>query len=604
MNQANGGSILYKFIGDDKDLNNTLKGVSGALKSVGSVATTLGVGVMAATTAIGTALVGITKQSVQLYGEMEQLSGGAQKIFDEIDYDTIANDAKEAYRTMNLSASEYLALINDVGATFASTMGDQKGYEAAKKGLQAISDYASGTGKDVNLLGQKFTMITRATTSYQSIADQFSGILPATSQAFLEQAQAAGLLSQEYTKLTEVPIEEYQEAVSAMLEKGVANLGLANNTLNESTQTLTGSIAAAKGAIQNFLSGAGGFEEVVDAVVTAGTQIGKAVTEMLPKIVEGIVGIINGLIPQIPGLIQTLLPTLMNGVVELMRGLVAMAPELIKTLAGMLPTLITEFVNMFVEVANAFADQAPTIMPIVVNAIIDGLIALFENADVIIQACLALVIGLTNGIIQSLPILIERLPDMVETILNALIDSYPMIIKAGFELIPQLIIGIAKALPQIYRVFQTLIADTIPNTIANGLPRLWAAGKDIIKGIWNGIKSFDIVGLIKGLARDMLNGMKKALGIHSPSTEFAWLGEMSMRGYMDQIEDMRGMLDDVIEDTFSLSPQLATGDLHYSPNVVINNNITSNTDSLGQTVTNIKTFANGAKNDYNYGMGV
>ena len=33
-------------------------------------------------------------------------------------------------------------------------------------------------------------------------------------------------------------------------------------------------------------------------------------------------------------------------------------------------------------------------------------------------------------------------------------------------------------------------------------------------------------------------------------------------------------------------------------------NITSSTDSLGQTVTNIKTFANGAKNDYNYGMGV
>lgn len=581
MNQANGGSILYKFIGDDKNLNNTIKGVNGALKGVASAAGVMGAGVLAATTAVGGALMTITKQSVQLYGEMEQLAGGAQKIFDEIDYDTIANDAKEAYRTMNLSASEYLALINDVGATFAATMGDQKGYDTAKKGLQAISDYASGTGKDVNLLGQKFTMITRATTSYQSIADQFSGILPATSDAFLEQAQAAGLLSEQYTKLTEVPIEEYQAAVSAMLEKGVANLGLANNTLNESTQTLTGSIAAAKGAIQNFLSGAGGFEEVVDTVVTAGTQIGKAVVEMLPKIVDGIVGIINGLIPQIPGLIKTLLPALINGVVELMHGLISVAPDLIKTLAEMLPTLITEFVNMFVEVANAFAEQAPTIMPIVVDAIVEALIALFENADVIIGACLALILGLTEGIINSMPVLISRIPELVKTILEAIIRAAPILLKAGVALIKQVISGIIS----------------VTNSAVS-------AGRDVAIGIWNGIKSFDIVGKIKDLARSMLNGMKKVLGIHSPSTEFAWLGEMSMKGYTDQIEDMRGMLDDVIEDTFSLSPQIATGGLHYSPNVVVNNNITSNTDSLGQTVTNIKTFANGAKNDYNYGMGV
>ena len=94
------------------------------------------------------------------------------------------------------------------------------------------------------------------------------------------------------------------------------------------------------------------------------------------------------------------------------------------------------------------------------------------------------------------------------------------------------------------------------------------------------------------------------LGIHSPSTAFAYLGKMSMLGYTNQIEDMKGMLDDVIQSTFSISPELTTGGLHYSPNVIVNNNISSNTDPLGQTVTNIKTFANGAKNDYNYGMGV
>ena len=604
MNNANGGNVIYKFIGNTENLDKAVKGVKTTLGGLGKVAGVLGSVVASSTVMVGTALIGITKQSVEAYAELEQLAGGAQKIFDEMDYSQIEQDAKQAYKTMNLSASEYLALINDVGATFASTMGDERGYNAAKLGLQAIADYASGTGKSVDLLGQKFTMITRSTSSYQSIADQFSGVLPATSQAFLEQAQAAGYLSEQYTKLTEVPIDEYQAAVSQMLQKGVTDLGLANNTLAESTGTVTGSIAAARSAIQNFLSGAGGFEEVVDTVVAAGTQIGKAVVEMLPKIVDGIIGIINGLMPELPKLIQTLLPTLLNGIVSLMQGLIDAAPTFITTLAGMLPTIITSLVDMFVQVCKAFEEQAPVIMPIVVNAIVDALVALFENIDVIIEACLALVLGLTNGIIQSLPVLIERMPEIVEAIINALIDSYPLLIEAGWELIPQLIIGIVKAIPQIYRVFQTLVTETIPNTIAKGIPRLWEAGKNIIKGIWEGIKKFDIVGLIKGLAKDMLSGMKKALGIHSPSTEFAWLGEMSMLGYTEQLEDMKGMLDDVIESTFSITPQLATGDLHYTPNVVVNNNITSNTDSLGQTVTNIKTFAGGAKNDYNYGMGV
>ena len=604
MNNANGGNVIYKFIGNTENLDKAVKGVKTTLGGLGKVAGVLGSVVASSTVMVGTALIGITKQSVEAYAELEQLAGGAQKIFDEMDYSQIEQDAKQAYKTMNLSASEYLALINDVGATFASTMGDERGYNAAKLGLQAIADYASGTGKSVDLLGQKFTMITRSTSSYQSIADQFSGVLPATSQAFLEQAQAAGYLSEQYTKLTEVPIDEYQAAVSQMLQKGVTDLGLANNTLAESTGTVTGSIAAARSAIQNFLSGAGGFEEVVDTVVAAGTQIGKAVVEMLPKIVDGIIGIINGLMPELPKLIQTLLPTLLNGIVSLMQGLIDAAPTFITTLAGMLPTIITSLVDMFVQVCKAFGEEAPVIMPIVVNAIVDALVALFENIDVIIEACLALVLGLTNGIIQSLPVLIERMPEIVEAIINALIDSYPLLIEAGWELIPQLIIGIVKAIPQIYRVFQTLVTETIPNTIAKGIPRLWEAGKNIIKGIWEGIKKFDIVGLIKGLAKDMLSGMKKALGIHSPSTEFAWLGEMSMLGYTEQLEDMKGMLDDVIESTFSITPQLATGDLHYTPNVVVNNNITSNTDSLGQTVTNIKTFAGGAKNDYNYGMGV
>lgn len=208
----------------------------------------------AAVAAAATGIVALTKQAATSFAEYEQLAGGAQKIFDQMDTSRILEDAGNAYKNLNMSANEYLAVMNDIGAAFASTMGDEAGYSAAQKGLQAIADYASGTGKSVTELSSKFTMITRSTSSYQSIADQFSGILPATSAAFLEQAQSAGFLEDSYKSLTEVPIAEYQAAVSEMLAKGVEDLGLAGNTAAETANTVSGSLAAVKAQWSNWVT--------------------------------------------------------------------------------------------------------------------------------------------------------------------------------------------------------------------------------------------------------------------------------------------------------------------------------------------------------------
>ena len=56
------------------------------------------------------------------------------------------------------------------------------------------------------------------------------------------------------------------------------------------------------------------------------------------------------------------------------------------------------------------------------------------------------------------------------------------------------------------------------------------------------------------------------------------------------------------EMSMSMSPTL-NGSYNSSPNinVVVNNSF--ETDPLGQMVQKIKTFSNGAKNDYNYGYG-
>ena len=221
------------------------------------------------------------------YSTYEQLSGGVRKIFDDMDNSRVFADAGDAWRDLNMSANDYMATINDVGAMFSATMGDDAAYDTARKGMKAISDYSSGTGKNLDVLNQKFAMITRATSSYQSIADQFSGILPATSKDFLEQAQAAGYLSGEYEKLTEVPISEYQTALVSMLEDGTEALGLHGNTAEETAETISGSIAGMEAAWSNWLTGIADenadMDKLTDDLVES---VGNAVDNVVPRIQE------------------------------------------------------------------------------------------------------------------------------------------------------------------------------------------------------------------------------------------------------------------------------------------------------------------------------
>lgn len=248
------------------------------------------------------------------YANFEQLKGGVEKIFDQADQAKILRDAKNAYLDLNLSVNEYLSAINQVGATFAQTMGDQKGYDVARKGMKAIADYSSGTGRNLEELNQKYGLIIRSAASYQSIADQFSGILPATSKDFLAQAQAAGFLSDKYKQLTEVPIAEYQEAVTNMLERGVDQMGLLGNTAAETEHTLSGSIAGMKSAWENFLIALGDPEGNIEEAM--GDLLG-SIDAVAANVIPIVGQIIGELIVRLPEMIEQLAPVLVEAIVRL-----------------------------------------------------------------------------------------------------------------------------------------------------------------------------------------------------------------------------------------------------------------------------------------------
>ena len=273
------------------------KALGGTIKNFAKIA---GKALMAAG---AVAVVAITKDAIKAYGEYEQLSGGIEKIFGDTS-DQIMKDSKEAYKTMGMSQNEYMDNVVKMGSMLKASMGEKDAYKYTTMGLQAVSDFASATGRDASELNDKLQSLYKGTGQYQSLADNFAGILPATSQGFLEAAQNAGFLGDEYKSLTEVPVDEYQAAVSQMLEKGTKDLGVYGNTAAEAEETLTGSFDAMKASYENF-------------VTALGTGDDEAIQESIEAMADTAVNFLENLLPLIGRILTSLIKASLDAVCNL-----------------------------------------------------------------------------------------------------------------------------------------------------------------------------------------------------------------------------------------------------------------------------------------------
>lgn len=449
--------------------------------------------------------------------DFEQLSGGVEKIFDQADISGIMADANNAYKDLNMSANEYLTAINQTGAAFAQTMGDQKGYDTARTGMKAIADYASGTGRNIDELNEKFSLITRSTSSYQSIADQFSGILPATSKDFLEQAQAAGILSDSYTSLTEVPIAEYQEAVSKMLEKGVADMGLAGNTAMESAETMSGSLAMLKSSWSNFLAGILNDDADLSAYFGALLEsIGAVVSNFAPKIGLLFVRLFQQL-PQaiydaIMALPDTMLPALQVVFGE------QMGQAISDDMRGALEGIQSAITELFDGIMTA-------VMPIAEN-----LVSLFQASWPIISQVVGDAMTFIGSVIETVwPVVSETIVGAMTTISGIINDNWPAIqnivitvmtaiqsfLQNVWPTIQNLISSVMSAISAIMSVAWPVIqgvVSTVMSAILAVVQTVWSAIQGIISTVVGAIKGIiDGLSSVVGVVTDIFNAAKSAI---------------------------------------------------------------------------------------------
>jgi len=123
------------------------------------------------------------------------------------------------------------------------------------------------------------------------------------------------------------------------------------------------------------------------------------------------------------------------------------------------------------------------------------------------------------------PQLIDALPEIIMTIIDFITNNLPLIIEMGVKLTVQLAFGLIKAIPQLVARLPEIIAAIVTG-LGKAVGAVFEIGKNIVTGLWEGIKSLGswIADKVSGFFSGIVDGAKSLLGINSPSTVFAGIG--------------------------------------------------------------------------------
>ena len=167
-----------------------------------------------------------------------------------------------------------------------------------------------------------------------------------------------------------------------------------------------------------------------------------------------------------------------------------------------------------------------------------------ENADM--AELITNLLGSTVTVAENLLPVVERIlenigvvvqekgPEMIEKFVGYAVEKLPQVIELGMKMVLAIVSGLAKNLPQIVRSVLDMTA-TIVKTFVSSLPDIVDVGKQIVKGLWEGIKAMGswIKEKVGSFFSGIVSGVKSKLGIHSPSRVFAGIGENMALGLSD-----------------------------------------------------------------------
>nr|DAJ93515.1 MAG TPA: tail tape measure protein [Caudoviricetes sp.] len=148
---------------------------------------------------------------------------------------------------------------------------------------------------------------------------------------------------------------------------------------------------------------------------------------------------------------------------------------------------------------------------------------LIESAGTVAENVLPVIENVVESIVKAVQ---EQGPEMISKFVAYATEKLPDVLKLGLQLVLSLAKGLAQNLPQLVQGTLQMV-DTIVKAFVDSLPDIIEVGKDIVRGVWEGIKAMGawLGEKVSSFFSGIVDGVKGILGIHSPSRVFAGIGQ-------------------------------------------------------------------------------
>ena len=285
-------------------------------------------------------------------------------------------------------------------------------------------------------------------------------------------------------------------------------------------------------------------EAAIQIVMSLVQGIAQALPTLIPTAVQAVITIVQSLIDSLPMILDAalqLITGLADGLLAAIPVLIAALPEIILSIINFILDAIPQIIETGIQLLTSLVAALPEIITAIVEAIpqiISGIIeAVLSAIPQIIQSGIDLLISLVKALPQIITTIVSAIPDIISGIVNAVINNIPLIVQAGIDLLtsliknlPTIIVEIVKAIPQ--------IITGLVNALGKGVSQLAEVGGNLVKGLWQGIQQLAgwLWDKVSGWISSIWDGICDFFGIHSPSDEMAWIGEMLVKGLSGSID--------------------------------------------------------------------
>lgn len=451
------GTLIFNtkldHTGLDSGMRDAANSTTGLAASFGLAAGATGL-IVEGVKAAGQAVIGLTKQAVELSASYEQGVGGIETMFKNSASKVIAN-SEQAYKSAGMSANEYMDTVLSFSSSLIASLGGDTS-KAAKLADVAITDMADNANK----FGTNIESIQNAYQGFakgnfyllDNLSTQYKGT-KAEMQRLLDDMNA---LNASQGKVTNYSIDNMADIINAIHDLQT-EMGVTGTTAAEAAQTISGSVNMAKAAWDNFLVGVTSPADTAEAFATALNNVilgEHGLTSLFPRLMEGLGELIAQLAPHLPDLMSGMLEAVMKGLASLRKGIG-------KSLETMIPSLVQ------------------TVTKMIITAI--------ENTDDIAAAGFAIVKGLIIGIIRAIPELIKAIPEIIVALAQALAEAAPTLVSAFVDVFVEVGDAIVEVGDKIVEDVKP-VTDKIKSSTDDGmkdLPTLFAehAGKSVAQFI-------------------------------------------------------------------------------------------------------------------------